>query len=802
MQTGAWDISSNSRAAAGILTSPFDPQYFTAMLNVAATVAQTPVATVYNCQRISVPVSLSSGFDSTEGPSLLFPLLQVADSPQKICIFLNLLTRATRGSPNAIYYMQYIGYRMVATMLHSKPRELITQDVLEACFQCSVDIRPAKHDEALALLLVDTAALYWLVLNHAVWGVDNESRGLHIMTMLTRLVNQDHSHAVLNGQRLTSLGCVAWCLHLMMRTANRKSSRAPKRMSSSKCANCNRPCYTDKDETDIDPMLSGCSTFLRSLMLAKVRQQDVEYIAQLLLYTNHHVYVVKASNQRQHDNDAPSKLSNAQVVHQAMLIRVHLLELLIQLLDTEDARISVTDGNVQKSRGLSVRSNPRDAQITDRVQLFAEAFAPRWFIHVFNTASDSSTVLVALRLLGLLLQESTSFRDTFCADNGFQVLAARIPEFVHEQAIIAILLALLFQVPVTQVPVLSAYEPGMLWFFLEKTPGPTIEDPMLSYFTLPVLNLIAESLSRNASFRRIEEILTEHEDCKVPIQNLAVQANTVLIAFLCLAYERCNGLRELLLERRGLGYLLLAILGCANTVVTKLLDADQSTGPLPDMCALIDEGYLSMDRLGELTHARTISSDGDIDSSKLDIDIHNDQAQQLLKILRKVFHDAVFVFRKPALLSWGMLSFPSFTVGSFCRGFQSLLIEVFNEVIDEVLISLDVYPLRGALESIVCLSGIATAGLLDDSVVNAILDQLLKTIGVIQNNHIVSSYGKEAQDELLSVALPITRYFAVLRYQLAKLSSENDMSAPQLIAALVWIRSNMTTLTIKVPVDD
>ena len=59
MQTGAWDVSSNSRATAGILTSPFDSQYFTAMFNVAATVAQTPVATVYNCQRISVPVSLS-----------------------------------------------------------------------------------------------------------------------------------------------------------------------------------------------------------------------------------------------------------------------------------------------------------------------------------------------------------------------------------------------------------------------------------------------------------------------------------------------------------------------------------------------------------------------------------------------------------------------------------------------------------------------------------------------------------------------------------------------------------------------
>ena len=99
-----------------------------------------PVACAYG-DRIGVsPSSLPRELNGVGGPSVLFPLLQRAQTEPALCWTIRLIRRAVRGggAPSLAYMQTGGGYIVLAGLLRSR-RELLGPDTVRACFEMAVD---------------------------------------------------------------------------------------------------------------------------------------------------------------------------------------------------------------------------------------------------------------------------------------------------------------------------------------------------------------------------------------------------------------------------------------------------------------------------------------------------------------------------------------------------------------------------------------------------------------------------------------------------------------------------------------
>lgn len=99
-----------------------------------------PVACTYGNDMAVAPSSLPRELAGMGGPSVLFPLLQRAQTEPALCWTLRLINRVVRGGgASSVGYMQVGGgYSIIAGLLRSR-RALLGRDTVRVCFEMAVD---------------------------------------------------------------------------------------------------------------------------------------------------------------------------------------------------------------------------------------------------------------------------------------------------------------------------------------------------------------------------------------------------------------------------------------------------------------------------------------------------------------------------------------------------------------------------------------------------------------------------------------------------------------------------------------
>ena len=212
----------------GPSTSPPSKIYAVTISNAHAGASMTrlPVARLVNGWKVARPASEASCIAALGGPSILFPILQSAETTTEICDLFYLLRRSVDDSLNNLRYMQNKGYKIISFILSLKPKTLIaTSDVMDALFELCIHRGVTITDENIeteTFLLTNTPALYYLLLNQQVWNTRSFTYPQRILRYLSRLVH-DPRHGSLNSRRLASLGVLRWLLLMSVYGAERGS---------------------------------------------------------------------------------------------------------------------------------------------------------------------------------------------------------------------------------------------------------------------------------------------------------------------------------------------------------------------------------------------------------------------------------------------------------------------------------------------------------------------------------------------------------------------------------------------------
>ena len=193
--------------------------------------ADLPPAIIKN-SRVSRPSSLSYCVSTYGGPNILFPMLESAITEDQLIGSLKLIRQVTLGDNSNLKYMQIKGYKILAFILHNKNKKLITLSIMDELFNFSVSYGKTKFSSygksnlistrnSLdgnkrnlsngsnncndTLLLVDTPALYYLILNHQIWSIKRSTYIQKVVTYL-ELLSSNLIHGDINSQRLAILG--------------------------------------------------------------------------------------------------------------------------------------------------------------------------------------------------------------------------------------------------------------------------------------------------------------------------------------------------------------------------------------------------------------------------------------------------------------------------------------------------------------------------------------------------------------------------------------------------------------------
>ncbi|GAB5029584.1 wd repeat and fyve domain-containing protein 3 [Nannochloropsis oceanica] len=361
------------------------------------------------------PLSISDSVFGIAGPQILFPLLEVADSPTALCVVLELVKVFCRGHTANLECMQGSGYRVMVFLLARK-KHLFSPDVLRACVALAVDTKTkAKHDSrsrgastqeqaatsavfppspspghghimdesaasfsfttassapssffSSSKVLVDAAALKYLVLNWELWGGSNDRAiVIALLKELNGLVAPQNPNAVFNAYRLHSLGLVRWTLSVMMQAA--------KLSSAGQAGGWVLPRISLEDahwaRTSAalpDKLLTRCGELLQRLLLTRVAENDVNDMASVLLSTvaqrpssekftstttdgvsinSIATTTLKSSLHPIVEVVKVSALNGAKGVLSAQsIVRIYLLEILIKVLTRQHDRIRQSSG--------------------------------------------------------------------------------------------------------------------------------------------------------------------------------------------------------------------------------------------------------------------------------------------------------------------------------------------------------------------------------------------------------------------------------------------------------------------------
>lgn len=479
---------------------------------------KVPVASLINAWSISTSQSIPSFVSSLGGPAMLMPLLQAASTVRSLCQFFQLLTSCVRENTTNLKYMQNIGYKVCAFILTLKPKSILTREVLAAIYDlCISKQRDDETGGSKALLLVDTPAIFYLVLNHQVWDAKRFPFVIEVLKLIVALLT-DPKYGHLNAKRLSSLGVSRWALLLGGFGATLYCEQIEKRFSSSSSSssstsssssndqlndwhiNCQTAEETANENVDKDEFLYLIISVVYEVMRVDIRKRDLDLVANLITFT----CVARATNSASSTStkslrevstfaqrpisfkptEVPVKSSST--LQPIEVLRVYLLRLLCNLYD-------------YSSGGL----------------LFRSSFTSEWCLSVIERSSDDATKAHFLRFLGMMILRDASFQKDFSNKDGFKALDLSLAANVNRLPVILPLLAVFFRIPMSIIPYpcdVKESSKVVDLLDLEECPGPDISEPVLTETTLPVLAIIFDCLSNCSKIKEPDEQMKLQND--------------------------------------------------------------------------------------------------------------------------------------------------------------------------------------------------------------------------------------------------------------------------------------------------
>jgi hypothetical protein len=179
-----------------------------------------PAAVIKEGTRVMQPATLASCVANCGGPSVLYPMVQAADSEHQLIGSLQLIRFCVLGNNCNLKYMQIKGYKILGFLLSIKNKGLITLPLMDELFEFSVSRGSKINQDGSrnhSLLLADTPALYYLLLNHQIWNLKRYHYTRKVIKYLEQL-SSNSFHGDLNNRRLAALGemtCIATIFYTM-----------------------------------------------------------------------------------------------------------------------------------------------------------------------------------------------------------------------------------------------------------------------------------------------------------------------------------------------------------------------------------------------------------------------------------------------------------------------------------------------------------------------------------------------------------------------------------------------------------
>lgn len=184
------------------------------LLNAVDLDNSSPLATLSAGGYLSKSMSVADCISSLGGADTIFPLLLYANTEELLCAALIAIRQHLINNSTMLKYMQVQGYRVISFIISNLPRRLITVRVIQLFLRFTVS---STHNRAGTdtLLLVDSAAMLYLILNHYVWGLKQYSVGVTILQFFKQLIT-DEKYSAVNIVKLSCLGATKWVLQLCL----------------------------------------------------------------------------------------------------------------------------------------------------------------------------------------------------------------------------------------------------------------------------------------------------------------------------------------------------------------------------------------------------------------------------------------------------------------------------------------------------------------------------------------------------------------------------------------------------------
>jgi hypothetical protein len=167
-----------------------------------------PAAVIKEGTRVTQPATLASCVANCGGPSVLYPMIQASESEHQLIGSLQLIRFSVLGNNCNLKDMQIKGYKILGFLLSIKNKGLITLPLMDELFEFCVSRGSRVNQDGSrnnSILLADTPALYFLLLNHQIWDLKRYNFTRKVIKYLEQL-SSNAFHGELNNRRLAALG--------------------------------------------------------------------------------------------------------------------------------------------------------------------------------------------------------------------------------------------------------------------------------------------------------------------------------------------------------------------------------------------------------------------------------------------------------------------------------------------------------------------------------------------------------------------------------------------------------------------
>ena len=746
-----------------------------------------------NIQTIPICVA-SSG-----GPQILLPLLQSASTEQHILLFLRLLKVCVRYEPINLRYMLASGYQMISFLLSTKPKDIVTEQVMKALFDMATDYgfvggnvtSVTSGSNFFHCLLVDTHALYSLVLNHRVWDCRRFEFASAVVSFLKSLVDEDCRHNITNARRLSMLGVPRWMLMLIASGVDRIGSTGLNtgNKSDSSSTWSVKSCTVDDAAYGTDTMDAFFGTVFRVLgciMLSELRQKDLTTAANIVIST--------LSSQCYNSGGSAAKgtkpTSPATELTVQELLRVYIIRFALDIYSCFDP----TEGR----RGAILASSPQNRKVAhsswvgswrplleaELIHIFNKSFRPGWFITVLEYSSEYATTSLCLRLLVSFLQKDGVFLREFCSPENFKVLFNILTSRWQPIPVILPLIALLFQIPMQSIPLPNEVNTLMLLDLIAPAIGPIVSDmDILLACYLPTFSLLVSVFASNAKLR------SKAESC---------DTNDLIISVIFHGSERNEPFRQLMQQRPALEALTNAMAVLSDPVIAPTInddivncEADKTTLPSDDTTtptAITKTSKSILDLLEDESNPGIGAT-----THRLDLNLVEPEGQQLTDVVSKVIYRAIFEFKNIQILSHLLVDLPKQVAESSMVDFQRHVFDCASVYIKKAFEEMTFESMMTIAQMLTCLVTLGKAGLIMDDVLLDILKSTLFALRHLSNSKAINTLGHDKHSILLKDFVTTGRYFSILCIHV-QLSSKEIGSNIKLLHILQIIRSNLNML--------